>query len=249
MKRILIVFFCFVIPGIIIGQEVFEHNIEVDPGKVINEACLSDLFESYRFVPLETRQDALIASLVKSVINDKTIYIQSRVGIKSRILVFSLETGKFIASVDRNGRGPGEYLIIYDFAVNSQGSIFVLAGKKIIKYKKSGEFDEEYKLKVSADMFICTSDGGFILSPPNYKHEIVILDKQLNINKCLFPHELYRIGYHDILQSVNKTVYYNRKNHGSYYYFLDSDAKPFIQIKFKGYKPNSKILEKVIAES
>lgn len=90
-------------------------------------------FEAHieRYVVLDTTK-ALVNPSDKYIFKNHNIYISDR---KNSVHIFS-DSGKYVNSIARRGKGPGEYLVVSDFDVDDQGDIYVLCArsKKIIKY-------------------------------------------------------------------------------------------------------------------
>ncbi|MFW5835382.1 MAG: 6-bladed beta-propeller [bacterium] len=75
-----------------------------------------DIFEKVELIPLETNIGSLIGSI------GKVQYYESKYCVLDRdqnsILIFS-EDGFFVNRIRKEGRGPGEYTLLYDFVVNA----------------------------------------------------------------------------------------------------------------------------------
>jgi len=91
-----------------------------------------------KYIPLETRSECLMSSVRKILVLENKIYILDN-DVANSIFVFSLE-GKFIYKINKQGKGPGEYLSLTDFDVDNLGNIFVndQMSRKIIKYSNHG---------------------------------------------------------------------------------------------------------------
>lgn len=110
-----------------------------------------------RVIPLETTDESVISDIKKAVFKNNQIYIQDRSSHKLRI--FSID-GKYIGSLSRQGRGPGEYIKLTDFDVDKD-YIYVLSAdnKKIIQYDYD-DFNKSVEIKVpEAVSKIHISDG------------------------------------------------------------------------------------------
>lgn len=101
---------------------------------------LSDslIIKELKYIPLETRDECLMSSVQKILVVDNKIYILDN-DVANSIFVFSIE-GKFIYKINKQGKGPGEYLSVTDFDVDNFGNIFVndQMSRKIIKYSDNG---------------------------------------------------------------------------------------------------------------
>ena len=111
-------------------QEKKTEGLRIDIDSFQNQACQFDVHIE-RYIVLDTTE-VLVNSSDKYIFKNQNIYISDR---KGSIHIFS-DSGKYVNSISRQGRGPGEYLIVSDFDVDTQGNVYVLCAnsKKIIKY-------------------------------------------------------------------------------------------------------------------
>lgn len=97
------------------------------------------------FIPLETSADYLVGQVQVVLVKNDLIYIKSIND--DQILVFEKD-GRIKNKLSCKGKGPGEYLQIIDFMVDSVGNIYVLDPLSIKKYDSNCKFidqDESFK--------------------------------------------------------------------------------------------------------
>lgn len=111
-------------------------------GEFDNRILYDSIFQSIEIVPLETRKGCLIDKVKKVVINNEHLYIQNS---EINILIFDLN-GKFIKSIGKKGRGPGEILSLRDFEI-VKDEIFILDFQSIKKYTLRGDFVDQFDFK------------------------------------------------------------------------------------------------------
>jgi hypothetical protein len=136
------------------GKNKTNQNKETGPARVIDllqesEAAICNISEittDIRYIPLETNENSLIRTIDKVIIRDKCFFLQSN---STHVMCYDFK-GNFLYKLDRTGRGPGEYLSIYDFDISANGKTLVILSKsKIILYKNTGsmfEFKSEIDL-------------------------------------------------------------------------------------------------------
>src|SRR5690606_3922855 len=90
----------------------FEYHI--DKHHVIDIIHSSQLLESYEYIALEKRNDAIIGNVDKLKVFDEKLFILS----ENQVFVYDFY-GKFLFKIDRSGRGPGEYLKINNISLDS----------------------------------------------------------------------------------------------------------------------------------
>lgn len=93
---------------------------------------VTDFFDSYKFVVLETSDSSLISH--ESIFRTSDRYIVSYSAI-SGFTIFSKEDGKYLNSFNHFGEGPEEYVQLTDYFIKND-AIFAVSGffKKILEY-------------------------------------------------------------------------------------------------------------------
>lgn len=173
---------------------ILEANLKVENIPINGEQSIdfNDVWDIISINPLETSSNSLIGLLHKVIVKNSKIYILSS-GNSNNIRIFSLE-GKFLRSLDRSGKGPGEYIVIEDFFVDRNGNIEILdpRGKKLIAYDDSLNFINERTLPFFAFNFI--KDDGFywFYTGTSYNEgqsfKLFVMDSSLtSIEKQYFP--------------------------------------------------------------
>jgi hypothetical protein len=101
-----------------------------------------DISESIQVIPIETSDSVLIGNIFSTKIEDNKVFISSING------VFAFDSnGKYQNSIGYKGRGPAEYVSLFDFYPDND-LVWLLdrSGKKVLKYSNSGLFIEGYTL-------------------------------------------------------------------------------------------------------
>lgn len=63
------------------------------------------------------------------------------------ILMYDTDTGALILRIRNTGKGPGEYVSLYDMLIDTTGNYIELLdmnGKKVVRYDMNGDFKEKY---------------------------------------------------------------------------------------------------------
>lgn len=170
-----------------------------------NDRSLSGYVDSVSFLPLETERDYIFRNIDKMVFRNGNIYIgdyHSR-----KILVYNKD-GKGVFTLDRTGRGPGEYLDMKSFTVDGK-YIYILDNqmRKVHRYEASaGSFVDSFDLSFVAWDMEVLYNGGFIFafapmaggrldkSQPPYR--ILITDNDMKITGKMFE---YGKGDYDLI--------------------------------------------------
>ena len=106
----------------------------------MQKAKLSNLVDSIQYLPLETNDSSLIGNISRIVATPHQIFVGDRLA--NSVFVFNKQ-GKFLHKICRQGRGPEEYIRLYDFDVNEQdSSIYFYCGTHIQIYDYNGNYKQ-----------------------------------------------------------------------------------------------------------
>ena len=102
----------------------------------LSDISLSDISESIRFIPLETNDSILVGRVLNVRLESDKLYVSDYNG----IFVFD-QNGKFLNTIGSKGRGPKEYISLYDFYPADE-FVWLLdgSGKKALKFTDTGTF-------------------------------------------------------------------------------------------------------------
>ncbi len=102
---------------------------------------LSKIAKSVEYVPLESTDSSLLATIYKIVKRERSFYFHA----KDAIFQFSIN-GEWLGKLEKTGKGPEEYSVIKDFDVSpSEQLIAILTWGKILIYKPNGELLKSIK--------------------------------------------------------------------------------------------------------
>ncbi|MDR1895852.1 MAG: 6-bladed beta-propeller [Prevotellaceae bacterium] len=108
---------------------------------------LSSITDSVSFVPLETADECLIKNVDKLYWINDSIFILDKQG-NNKVLVFD-GAGRFIRTIGAVGNGPGEYIQLNDFCVDtlSRCLYFLCSRFNIYQYSYEGKFIKKRNLQ------------------------------------------------------------------------------------------------------
>ncbi|TKG94937.1 6-bladed beta-propeller [Puteibacter caeruleilacunae] len=147
----------------------------------LEDLFLSEIADSIRYIPLETRSKCLLTGVLTAAVSDKYFFIKQRY----KLFQFSKE-GKFIRQVGNEGRGPGEFLL-RKFIIN-KSSIFLFPRKaRFLEYDFNGNHIRTIKNNlISSDIedmtstndciVFCNAVRGDFIADAQKKDELVLYD-------------------------------------------------------------------------
>jgi hypothetical protein len=167
----------------------------------------SEFIDSSYFIPLETSERCLIKLINKVVFTYEYIFILDRQG-NNKVLVFN-KTGQFMHTIGEVGNGPGEYLLLYDFCIDTTAQeVYLLCDRNIVNcytyggnfLKKSSliGFDGAWKLERFEDYFYFMVDQLF-------SYNLVVTDTAMKIVSKFFPFEEVGENFVIPVQPLQKT--------------------------------------------
>ncbi len=212
-----------------------------------------EYFEYSHYIALSSDPLAQFVSISKLIIRGDYIYIMC--SSSKKLIVFTI-SGEYVRTIDKAGRGRGEYLDILDFYVGEDGSVEILDLQgKVLLYDAEGSF-VEVKSITQAMAFSKIDSGTYILNKHNYvseddregcNYQVVsdgdILDKACPI-VSLMAGRVYKYGY------GNSLIYYHNSNNylsianDDTVYFYDKFQKklmPYITFDFNIERPSGKM--------
>jgi len=107
------------------------------------------------YIPLETTKESFLDNIKQVWMNDSVILICCY---RAGLLMFQRD-GKFLRKIGKDGRGPGEYGLIFNFDVIDD-TIYISssARRSLLRYKFDGTFCDEVKFKYAPVYFNNTVD-------------------------------------------------------------------------------------------
>lgn len=118
-----------------------------------------DYFELDRYIRLESSNNALMQDIRKIVIVDDKIFILTWG--KTKVLIFDMN-GYLVNTIDKYGRGPGEYTYVVDFFIEDNGTKICLldkAMKQLLYYDLNGNYLYSLNLGLDLETFTILEDG------------------------------------------------------------------------------------------
>jgi len=148
--------------------------------------------ETSKFIKLDTAKDAIFAYIDKLIIKNHKIYIMDARA-RKKVLCFNM-AGEHLNNYGKHGKGPGEYIKLRDFDVDTNGDVFIYSANKqnIYQYDANNRFIKAYKQNFYADGFkILSNENFFFIIDPyssNTDSMICILNPNNNKRKFLYKY-------------------------------------------------------------
>lgn len=138
------------------------QTIQVDLDKRLKPLELSGLF-NIEMLMLEINSEALIGSIDKVYLTQNYIFVLDS-DVAQKLFLFNRK-GKYIRTIGKLGKGPGEYMEIADFDISeAEQKVFLYADddRKIIAYDYDGKLLNETKISAYGYAINRFEDGRFL---------------------------------------------------------------------------------------
>lgn len=157
-----------------------------------------DLFGNMEYTVLKTEStDYMFTSPEKIVCKDNTFYIHDWVNARNSKVVAFDKKGNPVLSLNKRGRGPGEYLQISDFDVDDKKDLWIVDGTDdvLLHYSDDCSFIDSRKLPFEVDYIKCINGGMFFFGLASWDVSdyegvrILLSDTALNISKSILNYD------------------------------------------------------------
>lgn len=163
----------------------------------------SEIFNTVRYIPLETNSESVIGEIKKIKVTEDYIFVSDFTS--ASIIIFNRK-GEYVNKLSKQGRGPDEYIDIYDFDTDKNNNIYVGGVNKMMVYSFSGKLLRSWRLPSHCHSFSLVNEE-IVLNfgmKSNYKFENnyykgIITDLYGNVLKYCMP--LNKV-FHEKLNSV-----------------------------------------------
>lgn len=240
-----------------------EHYVALDESRL--DSSLAERVADISFLALETNDVTQFGSIDKIAFENDLIYIGDYA--LGKILVFGMD-GRSRFVLDRQGRGPGEYLRIQSFAVDDD-DLFLLDNtlRRIFVYDcHSGDFRYEVHAPVVAWDMECLGNGDFIfafapmeqggLKKTQPLNRVFVADGDFKIRKKMFE---YSKGEFDLLGFPHGRYLYtcgDKLVHGSFkdngYHLFSRENGEYVETAIFGFKngiPRRRLLDRSVLDT
>lgn len=230
--------------------------INIDP-RSTRVALLSDFFDTIYYIPLETKDSVVVGSIHKIEFFKNRVFISDN--ISNKVYVFNM-MGKYLNSIGKKGKGPGEISKISETAVDTFTNsilIFDFNLKKELRYDFSGDFINEKTNSrwitecclLDSAKYICRTGNYYSADSDEktvYKINLVSGER---IIKSFFPYkERPEITTYELSRIFTKTpykLYIGQLFNDTIYEFCNEDIRPVFRINYI----NSGIPSSLLAKS
>lgn len=164
--------------------KVIHFNLEQEAKNIHSTSLIKDC----KIIPLETRDSVLIGKIDKAIVYQDRLYVGD-FSKTNAVYIFDMQ-GKFCHKISRQGRGPEEYLRLYDMFIDPHtGELKLLSrmDRRILAFSGDGTIFKGVQKIPKMFMELIPSPGGYVGFSANYSEDrenpfnLWLLDKELQI--------------------------------------------------------------------
>ena len=235
MKKFVIYIFILIIIGCEKKQQNDAEYIFVTLNNNVIDA--STFVKDAFVIKLETNDDCLIQRIAKIQYYNGKLFILDIT--TNSILIFN-DDGSYEKKLNRVGQGPGEYIQLIDFLIQSSFLyIMDFSSQSIIKYDLDFHFLEKYKYKTFGSQFVRKDSIIWLYNEPSYNkndYQFTCLnEKNVVLNQFLLRKNLshkYNWGDANVFTIVNNNLYSSPKYSNIIYNEINNNFLPLYEIRF-----------------
>lgn len=149
------------------------NSIEINFDQIC-EISSEKVFKNIKLIPIEIRSDCLFKYISKIIQYNNNYYILDIGDIGGGQIGVIDKNGKIINYLQKQGKGPGEYLLLSDFDINpTNGDLYIVDNynRKILIYNNNLEFIRSIKpdSKIPLNLISLNSNNNIIVQKDNSK--------------------------------------------------------------------------------
>jgi len=199
---------------ILLAYPSCKSNIQVEEEyKVISSEDLANaeenhlLIEDIEFIPLSTGEDHLIGKICGVQYQNGKFYIFDN-WVNKSVTVFS-ENGEFLYKIDKEGRGPGEYVTVTAFDVDSLGNVYLFdpLSQKLICYSNEGKTSKDVEARPPFSEFKFLDANNIITFLPFTEMGVLDCYGMINLSNHSYKTLL------ELRDEIDKNFYFHELSH------------------------------------
>ncbi len=218
-------------------KDKLEHlEISVKPSFLHKNLRLSEVFSSIKYLQLETNKTCLLGLVQKMRVSNSRYYFLT--GFQNeRIVVFGKKYGNHLLTIDKNGRGPGEYVRAMDLYVEPDDKYFEVFSnglQKLLRYDKEGNFLQEEYMGIHLKSFSRLNKDLVMYSYKGISSKLII--KKNDKLTELIELDNYSTGDNNNFSSYGNNVSFGRSIDNNIYQITNNKAQIKYTLNFGKYQ-------------
>jgi hypothetical protein len=192
-----------------------------------------DIFTFEKIIYLEETPNSLISEVVHLKIVNNELYLSDN---QHGIVYRFTEDGKFLNTIGKKGRGPGELQSMINFLV-TESELIAVDFYKVVRFSLDGKFIKEIS-KPAGTFDILEQDGNFLVfnSLSSDDDQIIVIDTTFNIKSGFSPlkndNVIYPMAGRGYMFKDNNNSFITYPFSDTIFKLTDNIAKPYFIFGF-----------------
>lgn len=211
-------------------------EININPNLLHKNLKLSEVFDTIRYLKLETSKTSLLGLIQKMRVSNSRYFFLTGFS-DERIVIFGKETGNHLLTIDENGKGPGEYVRAIDLYVDPDDryiEVFSAELKKLIRYDKEGRCLHEKNIDAYLKSFTRFNQN-LVLYASRGPSTKLIMEIEGKLTELIDLDE-YNIGDINNFSSYNHNLSFGRSIDNHIYQIDNNEAQIKYNLNFGKYQ-------------
>ncbi len=212
------------------------NEININPNLLHKNLKLSDVFDTIRYLELETSKTSILGIVQKMKVSNSRYFFLTGFS-NERIVIFGKENGNHILTIDENGRGPGEYVRAIDLYVDPDDQyidVFSRGLQKLIRYDREGRYLHEKNIGVYLNSFTWYNQN-LVLYASRGPSKKLIIETEGKLTELIDLDE-YNIGDINNFSSYNHNLSFGRSIDNHIYKIDNNEAQIKYNLNFGKYQ-------------
>jgi hypothetical protein len=196
-----------------------------------NPKLLSNAIDSVSFLPLK-EEEFFFSRANKLSISEKYIYIMDTWDSNS-LLVFD-GAGSFVRKIGNRGQGPGEYIRLWDFYVDTLYIyLYDYNTTKLFKYDLQGNYIEGYRMPFTGEGFKILKNKKYLFALERAidKNQVIRIDSVFQTEASFFSFGNkgnFQLSQHmdNVFHKVGEVISYYEINNNDTIYTFNEEGEP-----------------------
>lgn len=209
------------------------NSVSINNQYFFDAGNISDLIEPSNMIVLETNKKCLINEIKKVIIYKSNIYVFDFYS--QKIFLFDIN-GNYKRQVGCSGEGPGEYLEISDFIVDTISELIYLPDVyKVHIYSLNGDYIKSKKTNFFGTHISRLNKDRFIFNGVGKNDRLIVTDIDFNVVNTYFPYSLlYRGDAQYVFTGFKNKVLFHLSNCDTLYSIVNDKLEACQYFDFNG---------------
>lgn len=219
---------------------IIYFDIEVEKPQMLSKIC-----DTITYLRLETKEESLLGQIQKMRFSDSGYYFLTGFN-QEKVVGFDKTNGKHRVTINKNGKGPGEYIYATELFVDPNNNfleIYSRGTKRIINYNIDGNFNNDEKVDQYVNSFIKLNNNYYAAVEEDKNKKIIFFSGKNQFFSVLFTLPDYNINDINNFSQFGDTVSFGCSINKYIYHLVKEESYIRYELNFGKYDIPNKLLD------